>query len=493
MRARAAWRIAWGSIRSASTSVRGPTGRRHDPREPEPDRDGRADRRPHRMSSGTGCSRLLMALVAGSLVTMSPAACGGAAPATMTGGPAPTAVPTAVPTPGSTEGRTPGPITWDVRQGPGRAGDQTIVSDAVSTGALLVAVGMAGTTLETGDTAGVWTSPDGRTWEPAKVAQPAGTIAAVAGEPGRLVAVGTVFEGTSGPAAWTSVDGGTWQALPASAFAGSSGYEPGALEDIAAGPGGFVAVGSEHGAGGSRAAAWYSPDGLTWTPTQSDLGGDSAGAVVQFGSGYVAAGWAPGADGDDRALFWTSPDGRTWAAAPDAKDLHDVGSTPILAAVAQHLVAFGYRSHQWVPTEPIVWTSQDGVTWMRQAAGGVVAPLPSVSPLASDQPAATGLAVGGLIGTDGVFVAAGETIALGPSSGTGPFMARRVVWTSSTGGSWSIVAELPEGPADPGADPAIVGPLVVHQGRLLVFGRPMGTGSAPLWETDLQGLLDQAS
>ena len=64
---------------------------------------------------------------------------------------------------------------------------------------------------------------------------------------------------------------------------------------------------------------------------------------------------------------------------------------------------------------------------------------------------------------------------------------------SSTGGSWSVVAELPEGSADPGSEPAMVGPLVVHQGRLLVFGIPLGGGPAPLWETDLQGLLDQAS
>ena len=145
--------------------------------------------------------------------------------------------------------------------------------------------------IKSGDVAGVWTSPDGRTWEPAKVTQPAGTMSAVASGQGRLVAVGTAFAGTSGPAAWTSVDGRTWQALPASAFAASAGHEPGALEDIAAGPGGFVVVGSEVGAGGRRATAWYSTDGLAWTRTESDLGGDSAGAVVQFGSGYVAAGW----------------------------------------------------------------------------------------------------------------------------------------------------------------------------------------------------------
>jgi hypothetical protein len=445
------------------------------------------------VTGGTRHSRLLIALVAGALLTMASAACGGAAPAAMTGGPAPTAVstdwraptavPSAVPAPGSTAPLTPGPITWDVLQGPGR------LSDVISTGSLLVAVGMAGTTPE-GDTAGVWTSPDGRTWEPAKVTRPAGTMAAVAAVPGRLVAVGTVEDGTSGPAAWTSVDGRTWQALPASAFAGSAGHEPGALEDVAAGPGGFVVVGSENGPGGNRATAWHSVDGLTWTRTESDLGGDSAGAVVQFGPGYVAAGWAPGVDGDDRALFWTSSDGRTWAAAPDAKDLHDVGSTPILAAAAQHLVAFGSRSHQWVSTEPIVWTSQDGVTWIREAAAGVVAPLPTVSPAASDQLAVTGLAIGGLIGTDGAFVAAGEAISLGRSSGTGPVMGRRVIWTSSTGATWCLVADLPEGQRDPGSDPAVVGPLVAHRGRLLVFGIPQGAGPAPLWETDLQGVLD---
>jgi hypothetical protein len=435
------------------------------------------------ITGGTRHSRLLLALVAGALVTMASAACGGAAPATMTGGPAPTAVstegpaPTAVPTPvattGPADGQTPGPITWDLREAPNG------VSDVVSTGSLLVAVGMAGTTPDAGDTAGVWISPDGRTWETANVPQPAGTMAAVAAVPGRLVAVGTVQDGTSGPAAWTSADGRTWQRLPASAFAGSAGHEPGALEDIAAGPGGFVVVGSENGPGGNRATAWYSVDGLTWTRTQSDLGGDSAGAVVQFGSGYVAAGWSPGENGADRALFWTSPDGRTWAAAPDAKDLHDVGSTPVLAAAGQNLVAFGGKSHAFGGTEPIVWTSQDGVTWQTQASAGVVAPLPSGAPQPSSGPPFVSLRIGGLIGTDHGFVAAG--------GGFTTSMARRVVWTSPTGATWAIAADIPDGSAAPH-----IGPIVVHQGQLLVFGFPLGgSRSARLWATDLQGILDR--
>jgi hypothetical protein len=216
--------------------------------------------------------------------------------------------------------------------------------------------------------------------------------------------------------------------------------------------------------------------------------------VVRFGAGYVAAGWAPGEDGDDRALFWISSDGRAWEAAPDAMDLHDVGGTPILAALSPHLVAFGYPSHQLVPTEPTVWTSQDGVTWMRQAEGVLVAPLPSASPLASEPPVATGLIIGGPIGADGIFIAAGETIAFWPGSGAGPGprAARPMVWTSSSGIGWSIVAEQPGASADPGADLALVGPLVAHQGRLLVFGMPTGSGSAPLWETDLKVIANAA-
>ena len=326
-------------------------------------------------AGGSRPSRLLTVLGTGALVAMASAACGGAAPATMTGEPTATAVPTYVPTPaptmaptpvvatGPADGETPVPITWEVRDAPYR------VSDVVSTGALLIAVGTAGSSAESGDVAGVWTSPDGQTWEAAKVTQPAGTIAAVAAGSGRLTAVGTVEDDerpcrldVNGRPDVAGHPGFGIRRFPRPRAAGQ-------LQDVAAGPGGFVAVGSEVGAGGFRATAWYSPDGLVWTRTQSDMAGDSAGAVVQFGSGYVAAGWSPGENGDDRALFWTSPDGRTWEAAPDAKDLHDVGSSPVLAAAGQHLVAFGGRSHAWVATEPLVWTSQDGVTWESQASG----------------------------------------------------------------------------------------------------------------------------
>ena len=92
------------------------------------------------------------------------------------------------------------------------------------------------------------------------------------------------------------------------------------------------------------------------------------------------------------------------------------------------------------------------------------------------------------------LVASGGTYTLGTAAGNapGPSMARRVVWTSPTGATWSIAADIPEAPAGPGSAPSSVGPLVVHQGQLLMFeSQPDIDGSALLWTTDLQGITDQ--
>jgi hypothetical protein len=68
-----------------------------------------------------------------------------------------------------------------------------------------------------------------------------------------------------------------------------------------------------------------------------------------------------------------------------------------------------------------------------------------------------------------------------------------VVWTSPTGATWSIAADIPEAAAGPGSAPSSVGPLVVHQGQLLMFGTQQDeAGSARLWATDLKGITDQS-
>ena len=383
-----------------------------------------------RIAGGVSRSRLLLALVAGLLVTMASVACGGAAPiavptvgsaprAAPTGGLATIAVPTAVPAPGSTARRTPGPITWDVLQGPGQ------LSDVASTGALLVAVGLAGSNVETGDAAGVWTSPDGRTWEPAKVAQPAGTMVAVAAEPGRLVAVGTVEDGTGGPAAWTSVDGRTWQALPASAFAAAGHSQD---RSRTSSPAGRLRGRRLRGGGGRLPpAAWSSTDGLTWTHTPSTWSatGRCRGPV-----------WL----GVRRRGLGAWRGRRSSSALLDVAGWPDVGGRPgcegppqrWIDAAAGRGIAASRRFRESGARVGGVRTSCLDLAGRRhlqsQAGGALVAPLPSVPPQASGQPATPGLGVGGLIATDGVFIAAGEAFALGAASGNSPGLSTAPRW-----------------------------------------------------------------
>lgn len=407
-----------------------------------------------------------LALVLAACLAVNSASCAGGGPGAS--GPAGT---------GQTGGAA-GAVAWQLGESPGR------VSDAVSAGTLLVAVGMASSSAD-GDTAGAWTSPDGLVWARATVLDASGSMTAVAAGPGRLVAVGTAFAGTSGPAAWTSADGLVWQQLPAAAFAASPGRQPSALEDVVYGPAGFVAVGSEVGAGGSRAAAWHSADGLAWTAASTSLDGDSARSVVAFGAGYVAGGWAPGPEGADRALFWTSADGLTWSAAPDADGLHGLGS-PALAANGSGLVAVTGPSHAFFASEAVVLTSRDGASWQRQGSGTLVAPPVPGAP-APPTPLGIGLYLGGVLGAGESFVAAGEARLMMPASASGPEVGRKVVWTSPTGAAWTIAADLPaaDGPA---ADLAMVGPVAVHRGRLVVFGRPRGP-AAPLWAADIEEVL----
>jgi hypothetical protein len=103
----------------------------------------------------------------------------------------------------------------------------------------------------------VLTSLDGRTWkvdpaDPGLVAAAANHVSLVTGlaeQGGQLVAVGATAldDISSGDArAWTSADGGTWQAVPMSA-----GMTDAEMESVVAGPGGFVAVGSDGFPGGN--------------------------------------------------------------------------------------------------------------------------------------------------------------------------------------------------------------------------------------------------
>lgn len=152
--------------------------------------------------------------------------------------------------------------------------------------------------------AGVWLSPDGREWEriPDQDAFRQSSMRAIAVRDGLLVAVGSHrVEGDDVPAVWRSSDGRQWSRVELS-------QGPGAVENIAVGPDGFVAVGSSS-QGSAQATAWLSADGETWTAETLDhsAGGVATGVAVNR-LGYVAIGTST-ITVDGPGFAWFVPNG----------------------------------------------------------------------------------------------------------------------------------------------------------------------------------------
>jgi hypothetical protein len=190
------------------------------------------------------------------------------------------------------------------------------------------------------------------------------------GGPG-LVAVGSVGndgdDGDANAAVWASVDGLTWSRVPydEAVFGGST------MNSVAAGGPGLVAVGSD----GRFAAVWTSVDGITWSRVPHDeavVGGAEMNSVTVGGPGLVAVGWVENdreIDGDGAAAVWTSVDGVTWSRVPhDVTLFGGTGNQRMyeVTAAGAGLVAVG-ADGGFYATRPnaVVWTSVDGVTWLR--------------------------------------------------------------------------------------------------------------------------------
>jgi hypothetical protein len=157
------------------------------------------------------------------------------------------------------------------------------LSSVAWTGTQFVAVGAAGS---------IVTSPDGLAWTPRSSGTSA-VLTGVAVSGTRIVAVGRTMGDVGKPRVTTSTNGVTWTALATT---------PGGtwFEDVAFGPGGFVAVGDGE--------AIASPDGLTWVtlPGLRDVS-----RVAGSPGGYVASG--------DLGGIITSRDGKDWIHYEDAE------------------------------------------------------------------------------------------------------------------------------------------------------------------------------
>lgn len=154
------------------------------------------------------------------------------------------------------------------------------------------------------DSAGVWHSTDGETWQRTGPDFEHAFLWAIAeGGPG-LVAVGWRRTPDPSAAVWTSADGSEWTLSPDPE--GFALHE--ATDVLVADDGTLVMIGSS--LSGDGGVMWFSPDGLSWTRAEvtDGLVGRYARTATRTPAGLVAVG-----GGEDMlARAWLSTDGRSW-------------------------------------------------------------------------------------------------------------------------------------------------------------------------------------
>ena len=257
--------------------------------------------------------------------------------------------------------------------------------------------------------------------------------------------------GTDEPVATTpppaAVSRFTWSRVPhnEAVFGGAGGQQ---MFSVTVGGPGLVAVGMDRSLGEEwDAAAWTSPDGITWSRVAHDeavFGGvrkQVMNSVTVGGPGLVAVGSEAsiGADGDRDAVVWTSPDGITWDRVPDDEALFSGDGYQTMfsvTAAGPGLVAVGVDARVG-DRNTAVWASVDGITWSRvvphgEADFGVVI-------------------VGGemVVGETNVTVGGPGLVAVGSAgtleerdpqgNQTATFSGVAAVWTSVDGITWSRV------------------------------------------------------
>lgn len=235
------------------------------------------------------------------------------------------------------EGCVPYPTVWTSADGsswdrsaadPDVFGDRGALLDVVATEHGLIAAGGFYTT--EGETEliqpTVWLSPDGIEWEQVWQGEAydfttapviTGFQALAADAIGTVVGVGPAVndQGDFVGAIWTSTNGREWERIDQNSPVFASGTDAYvAIQDVGAGPGGFVAVGTD---GGTEVAIWHSPDGFAWnradTSNQPFEYIGTLSSVDALDTGWIAAGPHGFADPvGGTVTLWISPDGLNW-------------------------------------------------------------------------------------------------------------------------------------------------------------------------------------
>lgn len=220
--------------------------------------------------------------------------------------------------------------------------------------------------LAPGDKTHLLTSADGRSWQVSSSF--AGYATALTALGPHLLAYPIEIYGDQ-DAAWTYADG-TWSRadLPRRVLAATAadGYM-------------WAVVGDQH-----PPNLWRSSDGLSWDKV-AELSGpkDLFYAQLAVGpNGWVITGEqvtdGPGPIPEYGWYAWTSPDGLSWSRSQSAPE-----HVSDLFADDQGFVAVGFDTGgccAWDPeyAKGVIWTSADGQTWRQQAKKGWVGRLPTV-------------------------------------------------------------------------------------------------------------------
>jgi hypothetical protein len=205
------------------------------------------------------------------------------------------------------------------------------------------------------DAGAIFTSPDGSEWLAATNAtglRVAAGLEAVGAYDGRAVAF--VSEGDDKPSAiWETTGRAEWTRI-------GSLPDQGAVDRVAGGARGWVALGANR--------AWTSSDGRSWSAGVA--GPDVTADVVVDESGFIAVGWVgslPGETCGDQREFaghtWTSSDGQIWERMPVTAEFKSAMVTRLLI-VDRTLIGYGGR----------IGDDPEGMTIGRWTAG-----LPAIS------------------------------------------------------------------------------------------------------------------
>jgi serine/threonine protein kinase len=224
---------------------------------------------------------------------------------------------------------------------------------------------------------------------------------------------GWLAVGFPGPAIFTSTNGITWRPVTGDM---AQDLADAVSISAAAGPAGYVIVGSElkSSGGGCTADVYWSANLTSWTEAHDvnlTTGSFVEIAVAAGPDGFVSVG-----SRDGMPVVWTTADGRAWATRelPAAAGV-TAGQLKQVAINGNRVVATGTETTK-AGTTPLAELSVSGGTSWQQVPFGSLAPGGTITAVTQ---------------TSGGFTAASQA-----SGSAGDVDA--AVWTSATGASWTL-------------------------------------------------------